>query len=180
MWPRSVLLAFSIAILSLGLLVHPGCSAEDGPDDDDVADDDAADDDVSGDDDVSSDDDTADDDAADDDAADDDAAAAAPNIVAVPAALEFGEVTVGDSADLPLEIVNTGDGPLHVMEMASSLDFVTFHAYTGPIAPGSSEFVAVTATCVVASEFVGNLVVFSDDPDEHQFIVPLDVVCVEA
>ena len=151
------------------------------PEDDPVTDDDD-DDSVAGDDD---DDATAgdDDDSApgdDDDATagdDDDTVGGEPDIQTQPQNLNFGTLTVGSTGDIALDIRNLGDAPLEINNMASALTQLNFNPFSGPIAPGGTQTVLITAACTTEEQVDGALIITSNDPDESPLYVITAIVC---
>ncbi len=168
-------IAFLFALISGFVLI--GCPEDEPYTDDDDDDDSAAgdDDDATADDDDSA---TGDDDdttAGDDD----DTVAGEPDIQTQPNNLNFGTVAVGSTADIALDIRNLGDAPLQINNMVSSLTQLNFTPYSGPIAPGGTETVLITAVCTIEEEVNGSLVITSNDPDESQLHVVTMIMCDE-
>jgi hypothetical protein len=167
-------IAFLFALISGFMMI--GCP-EDEPYTDDDDDDSAPGDD---------DDATADDDDSapgdDDDATagdDDDTVAGEPDIQTQPQNLDFGTVSVGSTADIALDIRNLGDAPLEINNMASALSQLNYTPFTGPIQPGGTQTVLITAVCTVEEEVDGGLVITSNDPDESPLHIVTMITCDE-
>jgi hypothetical protein len=102
-----------------------------------------------------------------------------PEISAVPAALDFGDILLTLSDTLSLEVVNTGTDSLRVTEVEvvgsafgvdSTLPFV--------IGPAESETLRVSFAPTVVGAASGSLELTSNDPAEPTFSVPLSGVGV--
>ena len=102
----------------------------------------------------------------------------APDIAAVPAALAFGDVAVGDSASLAVSLQNEGTATLEITNMAiTGAQSASFSIENGgdPVALEAGQSVSVTIKFKpgILSLNATSLQVSSDDPDENPFLVPL-------
>ena len=106
-----------------------------------------------------------------------------PDIVIIvrPDSLNFGQVTVDESADLMLTIGNTGNVDLTVSDISIEGDWFSTD-FEDEIVVGSDDSVQVTVT--YAPEEVGDheatLTVTSDDPDDGEITVDLYGTCIRA
>jgi hypothetical protein len=93
-------------------------------------------------------------------------AAAAPQLAVSPASLDFGTVTVGQSATRTLTISNGGAAPLSAtltLGPGSSAGF-SFTPATATVAAGGSQAVTVTYAPAAAGAASGSIVIASNDP----------------
>jgi len=93
-----------------------------------------------------------------------------PDIELDPPALDFGEVAVGSSVTRYVQVLNVGDGDLHIVQTAQT-DSGAFTVETDPtgvtISPDGDVFVAlITYAPTTAVGDYGQLHIMSDDPDE--------------
>jgi len=150
-------------LLLAGAIFALGCPTED----DDVADDDSV-----------GDDDGGDDDGGDDDGGDDDSAAGKPDINVHPPQVNFQNQCIGKPGTLGVNVENVGDSQLHVSDQLCTLKAVTFQEFQGNIPPsGTPVKIDLTVTCTEEGEQEGVFRIFSNDPDENPFVVPLLVNC---
>jgi hypothetical protein len=128
------------------------------------------------DDDYSPDDDVADDDSATDD--DDSSNEQQPDLFYDPPVLNFGSVCVGSSGVVNIAIANLGDAPLLIEGIVCPLPGLTFEPWTGSLPPGSSPLdIELTMTCSESGTFSSPFRIISNDPDEPQAMLPLEVAC---
>ena len=182
-----ILLALALLLTAVGC---PADDDDDSGDDDASADDDATgdDDDATGDDDDATPDDddaTADDDDAttdDDDATpddDDDATGGVPHLVVYPTELDFGVLCIAQPDQIALRLINSGNGPLIVAGMNTTVPPVSFTEFVGPIGPGDEEVVWITAGCPNENEYTGEVRIYSDDVANPSLAVPVFLSCDE-
>ena len=99
-----------------------------------------------------------------------------PEIDVTPIALDFGDVEIGQTADLQVSIANNGDVDLNVLSL--SVDNTTFSIETpiapAVIAPNSSEDVTIRFSPVAEGSQSGTLTIANDDVDESSVAVSLD------
>lgn len=86
--------------------------------------------------------------------------------------LDFGELFLGRSATIPLEVANVGTDDLHVTAIDSNRAEVLATPGSMVVARRGSGRVEATFSPVVAGEVAGTLTVASDDPDEPLVSVP--------
>jgi len=98
---------------------------------------------------------------------------AAPTIAASPTSLDFGDVALGDSAELELTIQNIGDEPLIVSSVASDDPAFVPDETSFVIAAGEDDVVVVTFTPAALGDVAGTLTLSSDDPVTPELAVPL-------
>ena len=100
----------------------------------------------------------------------------APDISVTPGSLDFGNITVGQTADLSLTIANTGSDDL-VINGVSSLT-APFSIHTDPcggqtLSPGDECTITVRFSPVTEAAFADQLEIFSNDPDQATVSVNL-------
>lgn len=84
--------------------------------------------------------------------------------------LDFGEVAFDEQATLQLTLENNGDSPLQVQDIAFTYDDFDTPSKSFTIAPHSEKTIDVIYT--PTRLFVGgNMIVFSNDPDEPQIYI---------
>jgi len=88
---------------------------------------------------------------------------------------DFGEVVIGSPEQWELTIYNVGDADLVIDSVSISDAQFTISELSYPftLTPSSDTTVTITFTPVVFGEIGGELSIFSNDPDEGQFIVDL-------
>jgi|GEM_PF-4968024 len=94
------------------------------------------------------------------------------SIATLPASLDFGQVDLGKSQDLNLQIRNDGSGPLSVSNVTSDNDQVRVAPASLTVQPGQRQTVVVTYRPAPRRERQGNLVITSDDPQRPKITVP--------
>ncbi|MFP6768091.1 MAG: choice-of-anchor D domain-containing protein, partial [Planctomycetaceae bacterium] len=105
-----------------------------------------------------------------------------PDIAALPAALVFGDVFLGATAELVVEVENAGADVLHVSDMATTLaDFsVGTASLSFDLPPLESVLLTVVFTPSTTGAITADLVITSDDPDEGTLNVSLEGTGVPA
>ncbi|MBI1987522.1 MAG: choice-of-anchor D domain-containing protein, partial [Nitrospinae bacterium] len=103
----------------------------------------------------------------------------APQIVLDPTALDFGDVALASSIDLPLTISNAGTQPLTVSSLqlggaeASQYSLVNPPALPFTLAPNASQSLTVRFSPTTAGSKAASLTFASNDPDEASVQVAL-------
>jgi hypothetical protein len=99
-----------------------------------------------------------------------------PDIAVSPAAIDFGPVAVGDSAEWRLLIMNNGEAPLSISSIAlqspsSNFQVVSFVNY---VSVDSFQRVRIRFTPTLPNQaYVDSLVIQSNDPDEGALKIAL-------
>ena len=87
------------------------------------------------------------------------------------AAIDFGGVMPGMSADAVLTISNNGGGPLEISSiLPSSYPPFAIGSYNSPLAAGSTMDVTITFAPIASGDFSGDVTITSDDPDSPHVI----------
>ncbi len=109
-----------------------------------------------------------------------------PDIALAPAALDFGNVVVGDESTLVLQVANAGDGPLSVSSILLEDDSLAGPAGVYTVTPPSLEVPAGESSSVLLTfepdDYVAygtNLVLGTNDPQDAIVFVPVDGVGVD-
>ncbi len=99
-----------------------------------------------------------------------------PEIDVTPASLDFGDVEIGQTADLQITINNDGDADLNVSSLSVDNSLFTIETPIAPavIAPNSSQDVTLRFTPVAEGSQSGTLDIASDDADEAIVSIALD------
>ncbi|UCE20328.1 MAG: choice-of-anchor D domain-containing protein [Gemmatimonadota bacterium] len=102
----------------------------------------------------------------------------APDIDLSAVSHDFGEVDVGQIADEDFLIYNRGTAELTIDSLKAQPDAFTFFGPDFPetVAPGDSFALSVSFAPTFMGEISGDLTLFSDDPDEGEFMVFLSGV----
>lgn len=99
----------------------------------------------------------------------------APNISSDPDNLNFGDVLIGQTDQLPLNILNTGDGDLQVnattVEGAAAGDYAVINGAPFIVPAGSSHLMMVTFSPSQAGLRQADIRIESNDPDEPVLLV---------
>lgn len=100
---------------------------------------------------------------------------AVPDIDVTPTSLDFGSVTIGQSADRTLTVRNTGSAPLTVNTITSHNPRFSLVSPTGSftVAAGNQQTVTARFAPTTAETHSGTLSIASDDPDEATVMVNL-------
>ncbi|MGH9869077.1 MAG: S8 family serine peptidase [Candidatus Polarisedimenticolia bacterium] len=96
----------------------------------------------------------------------------APDAVATPAAIDFGDVFLNVPFQRTLNVSNAGTDTLHVTDVVSSAS-LTASPTAFDLAPRSAQNVTVTLTAVALGSFAGALAVHSDDMSQPIITVPV-------
>ena len=104
-----------------------------------------------------------------------------PDITVSTTSVDFGSVTVGDTADSQVvTVTNDGTADLNITSVSSLSDpFSTTDGCTGTLAPTESCAVTVNFAPSAVGTFSDSLVITSDDPDEASVTVSVSGESVE-
>jgi len=101
-------------------------------------------------------------------------AGAVSRIVVEPSSLDFGSVSVGQSAQRTLTVRNTGTAALSVSAIRSNrVAFLLLGDTAFPLTPGASKAITVQFTPTTAGQQQANLTITSDEPTSPALGVPL-------
>lgn len=98
-----------------------------------------------------------------------------PQIDTQPSGLDFGEVALGQSAQLSVTVFNRGGSNLSIGPVVATTDEFAALAPTGPVSigPGASQPIQVSFSPAAEGTRFGTLRISSNDPNNPQFDVPL-------
>ncbi len=101
---------------------------------------------------------------------------AIPNIEVTPAQLDI-TVDVGAVGTATVTISNAGSGPLTITEALVPADWAVPRPVSSPLAPGASVDLVldVTTAALTLGGYATTLTIRSDDPDEPEIVVPIDL-----
>ncbi len=105
------------------------------------------------------------------------------DIVLSARALEFDDVTEGESASLPLEVGNEGEADLTLANATldtSSFSIEKVFDFPQVVAPGEAVTILARFKPTEATDYTGHLTLLSDDPDEAEEVVSLSGTGVES
>ena len=98
----------------------------------------------------------------------------APQVAVAPTRLEFGDVIVGQTRELPITIANTGTSVLTVRAFDTGLPAFTLRpAFGFELDPGETRVLGLSFTPTAAGPVNTNLRVATDDPVDAVLSVPL-------
>ena len=86
-----------------------------------------------------------------------------------PTSLNFGEVRLGESADLMVEFGNTGEAVIDVTDIIADNDQLSVFPVPFSVYPGGNVPVTVTYTPTEEGAFTDTLTIFSTDPGDPDF-----------
>ena len=100
-------------------------------------------------------------------------ATAAPKIGVSPAALNFGSVTVGQTKDLTVTVINTGNATLTIGSIAGSDPQFTIPTTLASVVAGGSGLFTVRFKPAAGGPQSGTLTIKSNDPLQSTFTTPI-------
>ena len=96
-----------------------------------------------------------------------------PEIVVSEMEHDFGSLFVGTSRMWEVEVTNTGDVVLGVESVVTTGDYFTDNADRFNLEPDATQIIEVTFAPEVAGDFVGQVVIVSNDGDEAEVAIDL-------
>lgn len=107
----------------------------------------------------------------------------APNIALLPAAVDFGDVLIGQSHEVTVNVGNSGTDELTVNSFSMvdpGFSIISGGATPFSLAPGESHSLIIRFSPIATGEVTGNLLVDSDDPDQPSLAFSLRGKGIEA
>jgi len=96
-----------------------------------------------------------------------------PDIAVEPLAIDFGEVNIGQVGEEPLLIHNRGNVDLVILEFTVTGRYFSVDHNMAIIEPDDAEEVTVSFAPMNSGELNESLIIFSNDPDNEEVIIPL-------
>ena len=90
--------------------------------------------------------------------------------------LIWGEIEINETVIDTIVITNTGTDPLYISAIESSLDGCTSNFEATTLNQNENVEVIFTFTPVNSGEFNETITIYSNDPDESEYIIPITVV----
>ena len=97
----------------------------------------------------------------------------APNIYVNNSNIQFGPVSLGETAEIPIEITNQGNVPLNISSVTSNNDQFEIANYSGEIAINETISLNIGFSPSDASQISGEITIVSNDPDDPNKLIYL-------
>ena len=88
-----------------------------------------------------------------------------PVFSVTPLSIDFGDVSVGETATEQVTVTNGGGASLEVTAITSTLEILTISETSFTVAPGDTHEITLTLTPSIPGEISGMLTITSNDPD---------------
>lgn len=102
-----------------------------------------------------------------------------PSLAVNPSLLDFGTVIITISKSVTLKISNTGQLPLNITSINSTLTGLNSSLNSLTLNPGLFSNVEFTYTASSPGSFSGSIQIYSNDPNNPEFIVPVTGFAVQ-